>query len=164
MTRPPAADHAAQLDLGASPPTRRYEPRFTGDLFGPLVPMARSLGLVAEEIGDGCVKIRLPYDAAFSNSRGDLHGGAVMTLLDCTLAGTARSHDPVKTAVMTVDVSTHFVAGAKTDVWGIGRLLRRGTSLAFVQAEAIDADGRLIATATGTFKLIRRAGVDDPAE
>jgi uncharacterized protein (TIGR00369 family) len=118
--------------------------------------MARSLGFVAEAISDGYVRIRLPHDPAFTNSRGDLHGGALMTLLDCALAGAARSHDPVHTSVMTVDVSTHFLAGAGGDVWGIGRVLRRGRSLVFAHADIVDAKGALIATATGSLKLIRR--------
>lgn len=124
-----------------------------GTLFGSNVPMANALGLVGEAIGDGFARIRLPYNASFVNNRADLHGGALLTLLDCTLASAARGHDPANAVVITVDLSTHFIAGAHTDVIAEARVLRRGRSLAFSQGEARDLDGNLLATATATMKM-----------
>ena len=118
--------------------------------------MAKALGLVGEAIGDGYARIRLPYNPDFTNSRLDLHGGALLTLLDCTLACAARGHDPVGSSVITVDLSTHFISGATSDVIGEARCLRRGRSLAFTQGELRDVQGTLLATATATMKVVER--------
>ncbi len=85
-----------------------------------------------------------------------MHGGALMALLDCTLACAARAHDPVNTLVITVDLSTHFIASAPGEVIGTARCLRRGRSLAFSQGEIRDDHGNLLATATATLKLVHR--------
>lgn len=150
---PPGPTAPIATPAMTAPASAPLEP---GNLFGPLVPMARALGLVAEAIGPDWARIRLPYDAQFTNTRGDLHGGALLTLLDCALACAARSIDPVGMAVMTVDLSTHFIAGAASDVVASSRCLRRGKSLAFSQCEVHDAQGNLVATATATLKLIVR--------
>jgi acyl-coenzyme A thioesterase PaaI-like protein len=47
-----------------------------------------------------------------------------------------------------------FMAPAQaTDVIGVGRVLRRGRSLTNCEAEILDAEGRLVAKALGTYKL-----------
>ena len=141
----------------AAPPDARPGSAFPPQtLFGANVPMARALGLIGEAIGAGYARIRLPYVPDFTNSRLDVHGGALLTLLDCTLACAARGHDPAQTTVITVDLSTHFIAGATSDVIGEARCLRRGRSLAFSQGELRDPQGNLLATATATLKLIER--------
>lgn len=140
----------------SDPPTRPGSDWPTDTLFGADIPMARAIGLVAEAIGDGYARIRLPYDPRFCNNRGDLHGGALMTLLDCLLACSARGHDPANTIVITIDMTTHFIAGASGDVVGVARCLRRGRSMAFSRGELHDAEGTLLASATATFKLVQR--------
>ena len=127
-----------------------------GDLFGTPIPMARALGLIAEHMDLERAQIRMPFNPEFTNSRGEVHGGALLGLLDCVLACAARAHDPVNTAVITVDLSTHFIASASGDVIGHARCLRRGRSLAFSQGEVRDEHGHLLATATATLKLTPR--------
>lgn len=140
----------------------RGEPqRSAPDLFGAPVAMARTLGLVNEAIGKDYAQIRMPFNADFTNSRNELHGGALMALLDCAVSVAARSHDPAGTTVITVDMSTHFIASAPGDVIAKGRCLRRGRSLAFSQAEVYDEHGTLLATATATLKLVPRKRVHE---
>lgn len=126
------------------------------DLFGARVPMVQALGLIGEELRLDYARVRLPFNPAFTNSRHQVHGGAMLAVLDCLLACAARSHDPIGTAVMTVDLSTHFIASASGDLIGEARCLRRGNALAFSQGEIRDSGGKLLATATGTMKLIAR--------
>lgn len=119
------------------------------------IPMAASLGIRSEHIEPDRVTARLPFRADLTNSAGNVHGGAMMALLDCLLAAAARSSDPAGLFAITVDLTTHFVESTRGDVIGEARCLRRG-SLAFAQGELRDLQGRLLATATGTFKLMKR--------
>ncbi len=125
-------------------------------LFGKPIPMARVLGLVGEEIRPDYARIRMPHNRLFTNNRGGVHGGALMTLLDCALACSVRSIDPAVLSVITVDLTTHFIASSDGPVIAHGRCVRRGASLCFAQGEVLDAQGGLLATATGAFKLARR--------
>ena len=61
-----------------------------GLLFGLPMPMSRAMALRGERIGNDRAQVRMGFQAEQSNSRGDVHGGAIASLLDCTLAGAAR--------------------------------------------------------------------------
>lgn len=130
--------------------------RHDGLLFGQPVPMSRALALIDEAIGDDRARIRMPFNPDHTNSRGEVHGGALLALFDCALACAARSHDPQGTVVITVDLGTHFISAARADVIAHTRCLRRGRSIAFSQGELRDDAGNLLATATATLKLVPR--------
>jgi len=100
--------------------------------------------------------VRMGFQAEQSNSRGDVHGGAIASLLDCTLAGAARAHDPAAYGVVTIDLTLHFVSAASGDLIATAHCERRGRSISFVRGEVRAEDGTLVALATGTFKLVAR--------
>ncbi|MDM0076216.1 PaaI family thioesterase [Variovorax sp. J2P1-59] len=126
-------------------------------LFGLPMPMAKAFGLRGEEIGDDRARVRMPPDPAHTNSRGDVHGGAFAVLMDCTLASATRAHAPTRYGVVTIDLSLHFVAPCASDVIATATCERRGRSLCFARGEARNAQGDLLALATGTFKLVERS-------
>lgn len=132
------------------------------DLFGLPIPLAQVFGLRGEAIGEDRARVRMPFNALHTNSRGDVHGGAMAVLLDCTLASAARAHDPLRFGVVTVDMTLHFVAPSSDDVVATAFCERRGRSLCFVRGEVHGANGTLLVLATGTFKLAER-DTRDPA-
>ena len=115
------------------------------------MPMARAFGLRGEAIGNDQARVRMQHNTDYTNSRGDVHGGAIATLLDCALSCAARSHDPARYGVVTVDLTVHFIAPGRGDVIGLGFCERRGRALSFVRGEVRDEAGELLALATGTF-------------
>ena len=125
-------------------------------LFGIDIPLARAFGIEGLAVGDDEAQLRLPYDARYANSRGDVSGGAIGVLFDCGLAAAVRSHAPDRFGVVTVDLSCHFIASCSGHVTLTARCDRRGRKLSFARGEARDADGNLIATATGVFILMPR--------
>ncbi|MDM0116515.1 PaaI family thioesterase [Variovorax sp. J22R133] len=128
-----------------------------GLLFGLPMPMAQAFGLRGESIGGMQATVRMPRNDMHTNSRGDVHGGALAVLLDCTLASAARAHAPTRFGVITVDMALHFVAPCDGDIIGSATCERRGRSLCFVRGEARNEQGDLLALATGTFKLVERS-------
>jgi len=132
-------------------------PEPPGILFGLPMPMARAFGLRGEAIGDDSARIRMPYDADYTNSGADVHGGAIAVLFDCVLSCAVRAHAPTQYGVVTVDITVHFVAPCNGDVIATAFCERRGQSLSFARGEARNESGELLALATGTFKLVARA-------
>jgi uncharacterized protein (TIGR00369 family) len=90
------------------------------------------------------------------NSFNVTHGGALMTLLDVTMATAARSVDKTL-GVVTIEMKTSFMQPARGQLIGKGKLLHRSKSMAFTEGTIFDSEGRICAHATGTFKYVPRA-------
>ncbi|UCU99422.1 PaaI family thioesterase [Acidovorax radicis] len=145
----PSTDHD---NIPASP--------FVGEapdmFFGLPMAMARAMALRGERIGNDMAQVRMGFQADQANSRGEVHGGSIATLLDCTLAAAARAHDPAAYGVATIDLTLHYVAAGTGDLIATARCERRGRSISFVRGEVRAEDGTLVALATGSFKLMAR--------
>lgn len=128
-----------------------------GVLFGLPMAMARVMALRGERIGGNRAQVRMGHSPDMTNSRGQAHGGAIATLVDCTLAAAVRSHDPASHGVATIDMTLHYVAAASGDLIASAHCERRGRSISFARGEVRAEDGTLVALATGTFKLMPRA-------
>lgn len=57
--------------------------------FGLPMAMARAMALRGERIGHDMAQVRMRFQADQANSRGEVHGGSIATLLDCTPAAAA---------------------------------------------------------------------------
>ena len=125
--------------------------------FGLPMAMARAMALRGERIGHDMAQVRMGFQADQANSRGEVHGGSIATLLDCTLAAAARAHDPAAYGVATIDLTLHYVAAGRGDLIATARCERRGRSISFVRGEVRAEDGTQVAMATGSFKLIARS-------
>ena len=124
------------------------------DYFGLHIPFMASIGLVPEHLSIELARTRMPHRPDLVNSRGDVHGGALMSALDFTLSAAARAHE-ANTGMATIDMTTHFMAPARGTVVFEARCLRIGGSLAFCEGQARDEEGKLLATASATFKIVR---------
>lgn len=117
------------------------------------IPYAAHLGIrkIAEE--PGTVTAGLFIKPELMNSWNVSHGGALMSLLDLTLGMSAKSLDPGSNGATTVELKVNFLASATGEIKAVGRAQRAGRSLVFAEGEISDATGKLLAKATGTFKL-----------
>jgi len=122
--------------------------------FGIDVPLMRHLGLQPVRMEEGLCRTRLPVSPFLVNSRGDVHGGTLMATLDFTLSGAARSHAPLETGVITIDMSTHFLAAARGELHLEARCMRRGARIAFCEGEVKNAAGEVVCVARAAFKLV----------
>lgn len=124
--------------------------------FGIDIPFMRYLGLRAEHIRDGYARARLPVNSNLVNSRQDTHGGTMMSVLDFIMSAAARGHAPLDVGVVTIEMSTHFLAVARGELVFEGRIIRRGRSTAFCEGEVTDAAGTKVCISRATFRLIDR--------
>jgi uncharacterized protein (TIGR00369 family) len=126
--------------------------------FNVRVPFVDHLGFTLMRFEDGQSELHYTPKPEHLNSFSVTHGGATMTLLDVTMATAARSTQPEMGAV-TIEMKTSFMQAAKGPLVARGRVLQRTATLAFTEAHLYDAQERLCAHATGTFKYVRRLPV-----
>ena len=118
------------------------------------IPFVSHLKILTEALGEGSAKLSLPIDAHLKNSLGTVHGGVIMSLLDVALCTAARTLHPDSVGVITIDMSTSFIGGGKgARLFAESRVLRDGKSMIFVEGEAKNDDGSLVAKAIGTVRV-----------
>jgi len=92
------------------------------------------------------------------NGGGSAHGGLIMTLMDVVMACSTFASGRDQHCV-TVEMKSNFMrpGGQPADVLIAQGFLRSSSrSLAFCDAEVRNEAGELLATASGTFKYIKR--------
>ena len=126
------------------------------------IPFIQHLKIKTEELGDGTARLSLPIEPHLTNSIGTAHGGVIMSLLDVALCTAARTLHPDSIGVITIDLSTSFIGGGsgKTLI-AEARVLRDGRTMSFVEAEARNADGSLVAKAIATVRVRIKKGEAD---
>jgi 5-carboxymethyl-2-hydroxymuconate isomerase len=117
-------------------------------------PFNQYLGVRVIRMEGGDAEASIDLAPHHTNNRGVAHGGVVSSLLDSAMGAAVISAIPKEWWCATTGLSIQFVAGAhEGTLTATGRVVRRGRSIAFVQGEAHDAKGRLVATAQGTWHL-----------
>ena len=126
--------------------------------FGAEIPFVTHLGFALEAFDGGASAIGYTPLPEHLNSFAVTHGGAIMTLLDVTMATAARSVQK-DMGVVTIEMKTSFMQPAPGDgsrLTAKGRLMHRTATLAFTEATLFDVQGKACAHATGTFKYVKR--------
>ena len=127
--------------------------RFTRD-YQQRIPFIAHLGLVTEALGEGTARLWMPLPKHFTNSLGTAHGGVIVSILDVALCTAALTLHPESVGVVTIDLSTSFIGGGRGDrLIAEARVLKDGRSMTFVEGEAKNADGSLVAKAIGTVRV-----------
>jgi uncharacterized protein (TIGR00369 family) len=126
--------------------------------FGVEIPFVKHLGFVLTVFADGQSEISYKPKPEHLNSHSVTHGGAVMTLLDVTMAMAARS-SVGGMGVVTIEMKTSFMRPSHGALTARGHLMHHTATLAFTEATVFDVQGKACAHATGTFKYIKRLPV-----
>ncbi len=125
--------------------TRDYQKR---------IPFVSHLKILTETLGEGTARLSLPIEPHLTNSIGTVHGGVIMSLLDVALCTAARTLHPDSLGVITIDMSTSFIGGGSgARLLAEARVLKNGRSMIFVDGEAKNEDGSLVAKAIATVRV-----------
>jgi uncharacterized protein (TIGR00369 family) len=118
------------------------------------IPFVSHLKILTETLGEGSARLSMPIEPHLTNSLGTAHGGVIVSLLDVALCTAARTLHPESIGVITIDLSTSFIGGASGGrLFADARVLRDGRSMSFVEAEAKNEDGSLVAKAIATVRV-----------
>ena len=121
------------------------------------IPFLTHLKILTENLGKGTAQLSLPVELHLTNSLGTVHGGVIMSLLDVALCTAARTLHPESLGVITINMSTSFIgAGSGAKLLADARVLKDGKSMSFVEAEAKNADGAIVAKAIGTVRVLKK--------
>ena len=141
--------------------THQTEPTALAALpYGVEIPFVKLLGFELALFEGGQSVLTFTPKPDHLNSYGVAHGGAVMTLLDVTMAVASRSVAK-DMGVVTIEMKTSFMRPTRGLVTARGQLMHRTATMAFVTSTVYDAKGAATAHATGTFKYVLRADKKD---
>jgi uncharacterized protein (TIGR00369 family) len=118
------------------------------------IPFLQHLKIQTDALGEGSARLSLPIEPQMTNSLGTVHGGAIMSLLDVAVCTAARTLHPESVGVITIDMSVSFIGGgAGKRLLADARVLKDGRSMSFVEGEAKNEDGSLVAKAIATVRV-----------
>jgi uncharacterized protein (TIGR00369 family) len=127
--------------------------QFTRD-YQKKIPFVSHLKILTDALGEGTARLSLPVEAHLKNSLGTVHGGVIVSLLDVALCTAARTLHPDSIGVVTIDLSTSFIGGGSGErLLAEARVLKDGRSMSFVEGEAKNPDGSLVAKAIATVRV-----------
>lgn len=116
-------------------------------------PLNQTLGIQAEDLPDGRVRLALETDATLRSEGGRIHGGILALLLDGAMGRCVERTLAAAQSCATVQLSVQFIAPSEGRLTAVGRVVRRGRTVAFVEAECTRGDGTLVARAHGTWVI-----------
>jgi uncharacterized protein (TIGR00369 family) len=124
----------------------------------PKTPFIASLGLVFERYEPDDVLVRLPFREDLTNDGVVYHGGVVASVIDTAGALAAWSNHDFDNGsrASTVSMTVNYVGACKSsDLLCTARTVRRARELIFLDIEATDADGRIVASAIQTYRITK---------
>ena len=118
------------------------------------IPFVTHLKILTEALGEGQARLSLPIEPYLTNSLGTVHGGVIMSLLDVALCTAARTLHPESMGVVTIDLSASFIDGGRgARLLADARVLKDTKSMTFVEGEAKNEDGSIVAKAIATVRV-----------
>lgn len=130
------------------------------------IPFVKDLGIELVSGVGGRSRVELDVLPRHLNSRGGVHGGVTMAVLDVAMAVAARSLEPEGGGVLTIEMKTSFMQAGPPQgrVVATGACVHRSTGMAFCEAEMRDDQDRIVARASGTFKFLRRSAARESSK
>ena len=123
----------------------------------PMPPVAQLLGWQLESVDPAAGTIVVRYEARheFTNPMGNIQGGLLAAMLDDTMGPALVATLPPGGFAPTLEMKVTYLEPAVVGpLWGHGRVVKRGGTISFVEADLVDGDGRIIARATATVRMI----------
>jgi uncharacterized protein (TIGR00369 family) len=123
-------------------------------------PAAVTLGFKLLDVDPERGTMRAEFTAReeFLNPIGTVQGGFLAAMLDDTLGPALVATLPKDHFAPTIELKVNFIRPAKVGrLIGIARVVSRGATIAFLSGELTSEQGELIATATATARIVKKA-------
>lgn len=116
------------------------------------VPFAKLLGIRLETVGAGHAVLSLPVRGHHKQNHSVVHGGAIASLIDSSMAFAIIPLLAENERTTTVDLTIHYLRPLTEGVAkSTARVVRAGRRVIVVSAEVLDHNERLVATAVSTY-------------
>ena len=115
------------------------------------------LGLRLVEASENLAVVEMRATDDMANHSGFVHGGMISTLADSAMGRAVRTIKPGVARAMSFDLKVSFINAAKIGetLRATGRVVHAGRRTMVATCRVEGKDGRLIATASGTFAVTR---------
>lgn len=126
----------------------------------PIAPVSQMLGYTLLDVDEVVGTIRIGYTAKpeFANPMGNVQGGILTAMLDDTMGSLSVACLSEGQFAPTLELKTSFIAAARMGGFvGSGRVVNRGKSVLFLEAQLHDEKGKLVASATATAYIVKVA-------
>jgi uncharacterized protein (TIGR00369 family) len=115
---------------------------------------SQTLGFRMVSVSQEKMEVEVAFDARaelLANPMKQVQGGYLCAMLDECMSVACMVASKMTAVAPTAEMKTSFFRPAMPgELKGIGRVVRWGRTLAFTEGELYDAEGRLVAKATGT--------------
>jgi uncharacterized protein (TIGR00369 family) len=123
------------------------------------VPVARLIGFEAKEAADGRAVVTLAAGPQHANPMGTLHGGILCDIADAAMGMAFASTLAPGESFTTIELKINFFrpvwqAALKAE----GKVVRRGSTVGYIECEITDKSARLVAKAASTCMVLRGEG------
>lgn len=118
-------------------------------------PFLDSLGIVIQSWTDGQIVLALDVRPHHLNRQGAVQGGVICSLLDAAsgYSGIVPDASDSQGNGVTISLAINFIGSVTSGrIIATGTVLGRGRKIFFARAEVTTPDGRVLASAQGSFK------------
>ncbi len=130
-----------------------------GDI--PRPPMAALINATVTEVEPGIVAFSAEPGEEHLNPLGTIHGGFICTLLDTVAGCAAHTTLPAGVGYISIEIKVNYLRAINPNggpITAHGTVTKPGSRIVFVDAEARDAQNRLVATASSSLLVLPGRG------
>jgi uncharacterized protein (TIGR00369 family) len=123
-------------------------------------PVSKLLGwrMIDAKPEEGVIRIGFEGKTEFCNPSGFIQGGILAAMLDDTMGPAAFIMTGGKLYTPTITMTVNFISPGKVGAFECeARVVQMGKTVVFVEAKLMDGEGKLIATASSTSRLVETA-------
>jgi uncharacterized protein (TIGR00369 family) len=115
------------------------------------------LGLELVQTSEGSATVEMTPTEDMANHSGFVHGGMISALADTAMGRSLRTVKPGVMRAMSFDLKVNFINAARVGerLRATGRVVHAGRRTMVAHCRVEGRDGRLVATASGTFAVTR---------
>ncbi|BBZ46909.1 PaaI family thioesterase [Mycobacterium parmense] len=132
----------------------------------PPPPIGELMRMSAVEVDHGRIAFACTPDGSMYNPLGVVHGGVMCTLLDTVTGCALHTTLPVGVAYTSIEIKVNYLSPVTVSsgpVTAVGTVVKAGSRVGFAEAKAVDANGKLVATATSTLLIFETPGHAKPS-
>jgi uncharacterized protein (TIGR00369 family) len=120
------------------------------------VPVATLIGFEVREISNGRAVITLSAGRRHANPMGTLHGGILCDIADAAMGMAFASTLAPDESFTTIELKINFFRPVwEAQLQAEGKVVRRGSTIGYVECDVSDEQGRLVAKASSTCMALK---------
>jgi len=120
-----------------------------------LFPLAEFLGMTVETTGTGTGRATVAIDDRHHNPNAVAHGGVVFTMVDTSMGAATMSVLDAGHYCSTIEIQVRYLRPVLHGTLVVEtQIVKPGRRIVHLESRATDEQGRLVATATGSYAVL----------